>query len=124
MKQCIIILFLLASINLRSQYYPIRGRVVDARSGEALTGASVSLEGIQREILTDHSGSFELPLVPSGAYVLLIELQDYRSKRLPVIQDVQPLNLGNIRMERKLPLAGGESYISLSEAELGEETGL
>ena len=44
----------------------IEGRVLDARRGEYLEKARITLEGTKLEVLTDSTGTYRLTNVPAG----------------------------------------------------------
>ena len=44
----------------------IEGRVFNAATSSALANARVTLEGTNREVITDEAGSYRLPGVPAG----------------------------------------------------------
>jgi iron complex outermembrane receptor protein len=48
----------------------IEGRVLDPRRGEYLEKARITIEGTKQEVLTDATGEFRLPNVPSGTVKL------------------------------------------------------
>jgi hypothetical protein len=50
----------------------LRGRVVDAETGNAVVDATVILEGAERSALTDPTGAFGIENVPAGAYALRV----------------------------------------------------
>jgi hypothetical protein len=68
----------------------VRGRVVDARGGEALARVRVSLQGVEAQTSTDESGRFTLE-VPPGSYVLQVDTVGYRQiKRDFAVADAEP----------------------------------
>lgn len=91
MKRYIIIIFILMSIP--AALFPqadIYGKVTDAKSNEALIGATVQLFNSDDKIseyhaITDQDGMFRLSDVMSGSYNLLITYVGYRQYSLPVI---------------------------------------
>jgi len=60
----------------------ILGQVVDRDDGQALPGATVTLENRFGGAIADESGRFELRNLPSGQYDLLISQVGYRPERL------------------------------------------
>ena len=48
----------------------IRGRIIDARNGEALVGASIYVEQVKRGVVTDRKGDFHIDGLASGAYTV------------------------------------------------------
>ncbi len=55
----------------------IRGRVVDAETGDALPGVQVFIESLARGDVTDADGVFEIDKVPVGRYRLQMRLIGY-----------------------------------------------
>ncbi|MBC6990766.1 TonB-dependent receptor [Hymenobacter sp. BT491] len=64
---------------------PVSGSITDARTGAALPGASIVLDGTPTGAATDASGAFTLPAVPAGAHELRISFIGYRQ----LVQAVQ-----------------------------------
>ena len=56
----------------------ISGRVVDADTGEALTGVLVKISGTDREVFTDFDGEFVLRGIMPGDYDLVTKLISYK----------------------------------------------
>ena len=57
----------------------LSGKITDAKTGEALAGASVTLVDSRQGTTTDSSGSYILRNVPSGHALLEISYEGYRS---------------------------------------------
>jgi|GEM_PF-233937 TonB-dependent SusC/RagA subfamily outer membrane receptor len=66
----------------------IRGKVVDAETGEPLMGANVFLKGTQVGAATDRNGVFLIPNAPLGTYVLVVSYIGYKreEKEIRVVQ--------------------------------------
>ena len=62
----------------------IRGKVVDAASGEALFGANLILEGTSLGAATDFDGKYLITGIPAGNYSLIVSYIGYEQKRIPV----------------------------------------
>lgn len=81
----------------------ISGQVVDNRRGDPLASVSVRLDGFELETVTDSNGSFLLDDIPPGDYDLLLSLNGYRAKRMPVtLGPNKRLKLGVLFMESEL----------------------
>jgi hypothetical protein len=65
----------------------LTGRVVEARSGRVVRGASVSVSGLG-QYLSDDDGRFEVPRLSAGLKVLVIEALGYAGRTVSVT--VQP----------------------------------
>jgi len=53
------------------------GKVVDFKSGEALTGVEVKLEGTDTKVYTDLDGKFSFKEVKSGSYDIVVSYISY-----------------------------------------------
>ena len=71
-------LFVLVGGMAYAQNGAVRGKVVDAKTGEALPGANVLLQGTVRGTTTSASGEFAFPAVPDGEYSLAVSMVGYR----------------------------------------------
>ncbi|HKP75360.1 MAG TPA: carboxypeptidase-like regulatory domain-containing protein [Longimicrobiaceae bacterium] len=60
----------------------IRGRVVDATTGEAIPAAKLEIPDRHRSVYTDRDGHFELPALPPGSYDLNVGQLGYYQQRL------------------------------------------
>ena len=58
---------------------PVTGSVVDARTGAALPGATILLDGAPASAAADASGAFTLPSVPAGPHELRISFVGYQA---------------------------------------------
>jgi len=74
--------------------YSVKGKVVDAKSGEALAGAVVSLESLWS--ISDENGLFKFDKVQGGTYDLKVELLGYAvyHKELKVNTDLAGIEVG------------------------------
>ncbi|RYU84439.1 TonB-dependent receptor [Hymenobacter persicinus] len=70
------------------------GQVKDARSGIALPGATVLLDGAVVGA-TDAAGAFAVPVVPAGAHTLRITFVGYEPADLPVVGQTQEQRLSS-----------------------------
>ena len=64
----------------------IRGQVLDAKTGEALAGANVWVEGTQLGAAADVRGWFEIGQIPPGRYTLRVSMMGYRTAVLKHVQ--------------------------------------
>jgi hypothetical protein len=70
----------------------IKGRVTDAKTGEPLTGASVSLKNTSYNTVAGLDGSFEFRNVPAGTYSLVSHFVGYTVfENVVVLTDHQQL---------------------------------
>ncbi len=71
---------LLFSFSVYAQDITVKGRVTDAKNGEAIIGASVSIKGTTQGTITDVDGNFQLKA--SSNSVLQITYLGYKSKEV------------------------------------------
>src|SRR5262249_43831382 len=99
----------------------IKGRVVDAQTGNALARASVRLQapGNPTAVMTDDSGAFKITSVPAGSWYVSVNRSGYMSSMYPepkktirtsirglTIQEGQVLEGITIRLSRGGAIAG------------------
>ena len=78
----ICLLFLLVAINGFSQSQ-ISGKITDAKTGEALVGATVLIKGTNNGTVTDLSGSFSLS-PQSDAKILIVSYIGYKNQEIEI----------------------------------------
>lgn len=79
----VLVLFCLFSVNVSfAQNAPVKGKVTDAATGEALIGVSVSIKGTTTGTQTDANGAFTLQAPPTAT--LFFTYIGYTSLTLPV----------------------------------------
>ncbi|TLV00440.1 TonB-dependent receptor [Dyadobacter luticola] len=64
----------------------IRGSIKDAKTKEALIGASVLIEGTQIGAAADVDGNFILTNVPAGTHKVIITFVSYQTKEIPNVR--------------------------------------
>lgn len=64
----------------------IRGSIKDAKTKEALIGASVMIEGTQIGAAADVDGNFVLSNVPVGTHKVIITFVSYQTKEIPNVR--------------------------------------
>ncbi|WP_167275845.1 TonB-dependent receptor [Dyadobacter arcticus] len=64
----------------------IRGSIKDAKTKEALIGASVLIEGTQIGAAADIDGNFVLSNVPAGSHKVIITFVSYKTKEIPNVR--------------------------------------
>ncbi|MFN3530603.1 MAG: TonB-dependent receptor domain-containing protein [Bacteroidia bacterium] len=86
-----------------SQAAEISGRVVDARSGEPLAGASVVLVELNKGAVTDLKGNFKMADVSLGDHTLGVHYLGYiaSSQRVVILSADQKLNV-NLRLQPQI----------------------
>ncbi|HWB23993.1 MAG TPA: TonB-dependent receptor [Chitinophagaceae bacterium] len=83
----IILSLILVSIAfpILAQTGKITGKVINSKSGDALIGATVSIEGTQRSAATDLNGIYSFPGLSAGTYTLVVTYVSYTTKNVPGI---------------------------------------
>ncbi len=76
------IILLIATTILASQNSKITGRVIDGKTGDALMGANVILEGIGLGGATDMDGTFRIYKISPGEYNLKASYIGYQTKKV------------------------------------------
>lgn len=92
---------------------PVSGTITDARSGEALPGATIFLDGAASGA-TDAAGAFALPAVPAGAHELRITFVGYET----LVRQVQGQTTEQRFSSKLLPggVLTGEALVTASRA--------
>jgi len=62
----------------------IKGKVTDAKTREAIVGASVLIKGTKHGASTDMSGNYNIDNVDAGSYTLVVSSVGYKSKEATV----------------------------------------
>ncbi len=79
------VFLLTATSTLLAQSGKITGKVIDAKSGETLPGASVLIEGTTKGAATDFDGNYSISVEP-GMYSVICKYVSYSNK---VIKDIE-----------------------------------
>ena len=115
-------LVLWASFALGAQQSGLRGKVVDAHSGEVLRGVQVKLTGQGTEVLTDSRGIFFLsPQRPLTLVNCSFFLEGYADRAFTKLDISRGLDMGIVAMEPEPEQAFKENLIPLSETDVFEE---
>lgn len=72
-------LLLVTSAAIAQTHGEIRGRVIDAQTGEALPGANVLVQGTVLGNITNVEGNFTIKHVPPGGYTLRVSFVGYQT---------------------------------------------
>lgn len=67
-----------------NQVGTIRGRVVDARNDDALAGASVFIQSLNRGAVANVEGEFEIASVPVGNHTMTVSFIGYRRQEVEI----------------------------------------
>lgn len=97
MARILNILFLLISFSSLAQTGKITGKIIDAKTGETLPGATAVIEGTTKGASADFDGNFSINNVPAGKINLIVSYISYDSKKLTGIivkeNDVTNINI-------------------------------
>jgi hypothetical protein len=77
-----IVFFLFFFSSVISQTGRISGKVIDAKTGETLPGATIMLDGTTKGTSADFDGNYSLNNVPAGNVTLVISYISYDTKKI------------------------------------------
>lgn len=94
----LIAFFFTLTITLHAQTGKLSGKVVDAKTGETLPGATVLIEGTSKASAVDFDGNFSINSIAPGTYNVIVSYVTYDNKKLVGVvikdNDVTELNIG------------------------------
>ena len=94
------ILYLLGAHDLGAQgSTAIQGRVLDARSGQGVVGASVIVQGTTLGAVTGDDGRFRIGNVPPGTHTIVARRLGYAPHRQTVVVGAEQVALADIVLE-------------------------
>jgi TonB-linked SusC/RagA family outer membrane protein len=117
-----LLLALLLQMQLMAQQKTVTGKVMNAVSGEPITGASVMIKGTTQGGVTDDKGLFSL-VVPSSATTLVVSFTGFLQMEIPVagtFQEIKLTSMGDLGevvvvgygKQKKATLTGAVEQIS------------
>ncbi|MCH8534982.1 MAG: carboxypeptidase-like regulatory domain-containing protein [Flavobacteriaceae bacterium] len=119
-----VVYFIMFPLFMLAQQANIKGEVVDNETEEPMPNVNVYLEGTEFATSTNAYGqfSFEGQNLELGSFVLIVEKDDYTTKKFPVqISEGATLEMGQLFLQVDI---GDEKFrmgtISLSDDEIGE----
>ena len=83
---CFVVLFFFTSFSYAANTGKIAGRVVDAKSGEALPGVNVVIDGTTVGAATDANGYYVILKVPPSTYTLAASMIGYQIVKVTQVQ--------------------------------------
>ena len=89
----------------------IRGQVTDAESGVALQGARVTVVELDRRVVADETGSFEISDLPPGTYRLRVEFVGLPTREFQSTVTAGSAARADLVMETKTADAGSEIVV-------------
>lgn len=102
----------------------ISGTIKDGSNQVPVSGASLKIEGFQKEYQTGVDGSFTVALNFKGDFVIHISAPDYLPKTFELFLEDEPIDLGDIFLEKDITLEKSDNLITLTDNELSDEEGL
>lgn len=90
-----LLLFLVVLLQFVSQAQELKGRVVDAKTQEPISGASVYIDGTSKGVITDLDGYFTFNYPKSVKADLIIRMMSYNTQRFsnPLEEDLSLVQL-------------------------------
>jgi hypothetical protein len=77
----------------------LKGRVVDFKTGEALTGVEVSISGTEIVSYTDLDGNFEIKEMQPGTYSIIASLISYKNSLIENFEADNSENTVDIKLQ-------------------------
>jgi len=84
-KHLVFLLLILSSVSLMAQTGKVRGKITDAKTGEALVGATVMIKGSNIGTVSDLDGNYTLKHLKPGNYTLVFRYVSFNPK---VVTDI------------------------------------
>lgn len=103
------------------QSVAIYGMAADAVTKKPIKNAVVTLPETATESRTDQNGKFRIETLQRGESFIQIEASDYLSKRLPIILEYVPLDLGMVMLEKDLASEKFDNLITLTDGDLSND---
>ena len=79
----LVLFFFLMGLTAVAQTGTISGKITDAKTGEEIIGANVSIQGTQIGAATDLEGKFTIANVKPGSYNLVVSFITYKTHIIP-----------------------------------------
>ncbi|MBX2965105.1 MAG: outer membrane beta-barrel protein [Cyclobacteriaceae bacterium] len=83
MRNLCLAFFILVSLSGIAQTGTISGKITDAKTGEEITGANVSIQGTQIGAPTDLEGRFSINNLKTGTYNFVVSFITYKTHTIP-----------------------------------------
>jgi len=112
-------------ISGNESYGAIKGKVLDKKSREPLTGVNITLKGTGRGTTTDQNGQFTISKIAAGEYTLIFDIIGYTKKyNKVIIMSDKTVDMKIIEMEEH-PIPLKEVVITAgSYSIMGDETSI
>ncbi len=102
----------------------ISGTIKERITQLPITNAILRFNGISNEFLTDGNGKFSISVEFSGNYLLQVDAPDFSPKRFELFLKRDPIDLGEVFLEKKVIRDKIDNLISLSDDEFSDDEGL
>ncbi|MEZ4809636.1 MAG: TonB-dependent receptor [Allomuricauda sp.] len=110
--------FCCASIQYGQQGTRISGNAQEGSTQRPIQNATIRLEGISQEFVTDTNGDFGLESTLSGEHTLEITALGFVSRRFAVFLEGNPIDLGTIFLEKDITQEKTDNLITLTDGDL------
>jgi hypothetical protein len=112
--------FILLSLSLHSQEktFSIAGKVIDAKSGQILAGASVFCQNTTIGTVSKNDGSFSMRLA-NGGYDMIISFTGYETRNIRINKDTKDKDSLTIEMKEQDKSLGEAVVTGSAEVEDG-----
>jgi len=99
MKRTLLTLILFCvAVTVWAQKGYLRGKVLDAETGEALIGATISKQGTSTGTVADFEGNYSLPLEP-GTHTIVFQFVSYQTKTVEnIVIEAEKVNTLDINL--------------------------
>ena len=104
------------AFNVLTGVNTVSGKLADAGSSQAISGATVLIQGTTFTATTDANGAFTLKGVPAGAQTLIANANNYALATVPIaLKAGTPLDLGTIKLNPTVFDPTAAPQVSLAE---------
>ncbi len=59
---------------------PLKGRILDKKTGEPLFGVTIQVEGTTNGTVTDFDGNYEIKVTPDAAYRVVVKYMGFQTQ--------------------------------------------
>lgn len=98
----------------------IKGKVITV-TGHPVNGAFISIKDSRDKFQSDATGRFLLELEQEGEFILAISKPGFTAKRMVLVLDGSPKDLGELVLEPNITIEKTENLISLTDNDLSED---
>nr|WP_293304019.1 TonB-dependent receptor [Allomuricauda sp.] len=96
----------------------ISGSVQAMGLNTPVQNAAIAIETLSQTFFTDANGRFKIQIFENGEHVLAISFPDFLPKRFAIICDGEPIDLGNIFLEKDITQEKSDNLITLTDGDL------